>query len=293
MANNIFSEKQSACRPGINFIFSLSVLFVLLFSASLMAQGDLAVFPKRVVFENNKKYEDLNLINNGKDTARYSISFVQIRMKPDGSFERITEPDSGQYFADSYVRIFPRNVVLAPREAQVVKLQVTKAEKLKPGEYRSHIYFRADANTKPLALGETEKPKDTTSISIRLIPIYGVTIPVIIRAGEPAVKVNLSNLSFEMANDTTPTVKMDINRTGNMSVYGDIKVEHVSPAGKVTQVGNIQGLAVYTPTPFRHTVIRLDNVAGIDYHSGKLHVVYTAQRDDKVEKYSEAEFKLN
>lgn len=293
MAKNIFSGKQSACRPGINFIFGFSVLFVLLFSASLMAQGDLSVFPKRVVFENNKKYEDLNLINNGKDTARYSISFVQIRMKEDGNFENITKPDSGQYFADSYVRFFPRNVVLAPGETQVVKLQFTKAEKLKAGEYRSHIYFRADPNTKPLALGETEKPKDTTSISIRLVPIYGVTIPVIIRSGESTTKIKLSDLSFEMVNDTTPTVKMNINRTGNMSVYGDIKVEHVSPAGKVTQVGNIQGLAVYTPIPFRRTVIRLDNAAGVDYRSGKLRVVYAAQRDDKGEKYSEAEFKLN
>ena len=77
-----------------------------------MAQGNLLVTPKRVVFEGNKRSEELNLANIGKDTATYIISFIQIRMKEDGMFERITQPDPEQNFADKNLRFFPRTVTL-------------------------------------------------------------------------------------------------------------------------------------------------------------------------------------
>lgn len=48
--------------------------------------------PRRVVFEGAKKYEELNLANTGKDTARYVISLIHVRMKEDGSFIEINEP---------------------------------------------------------------------------------------------------------------------------------------------------------------------------------------------------------
>ena len=51
---------------------------------------------------------------------------------------------------------------------------------MSPGEYRSHLYFRAIPAEKPL--GEKEVLKDTTSISIKLVPVFGITVPVIIRS---------------------------------------------------------------------------------------------------------------
>jgi len=74
-----------------------------------------------------------------------------------------------------------------------------------PGEYRSHIYFRAVPNPKPL--GEEEK-KDTTKFSVRLIPVFGITIPAIIRIGESNTQVSLSDLGFSIQNDTIPVVQV-------------------------------------------------------------------------------------
>ena len=134
---------------------------------------------------------------------------------------------------------------LPPNEAQVVKIQLIKTNHMSPGEYRSHIYFRAVPAEKPL--GEKEVLKDTTSISIKLVPIFGITVPVIIHVGESTAKVSISDVSFEMVNDTMPILKMAFNRTGNMSVYGDIAIDYISPQGKVTRVSFVQGMAVYTP----------------------------------------------
>ena len=81
---------------------------LLAFSFTTFAQGDLLIMPKRVMFEGAKRSEDLNLANIGRDSATYVISIVQIRMKEDGTFERIAVPDSGQNFSDKNIRFFPR-----------------------------------------------------------------------------------------------------------------------------------------------------------------------------------------
>ncbi len=259
-------------------------------SATVKAQGNLLITPRRVVFEGNKRSEELNLANTGKDTAKYNVSIVDYRMREDGSFLEISQPDTGQKFAGKYLRFFPRAVVLAPNEAQVVKIQVTKANELEPGEYRSHVYFRAVPDAKPL--GEGEGKKDSSAISVRLVPIFGITIPVIIRVGENSTKLMLSDLSFDQVNDTTPRLKLVLNRTGNMSVYGDLVVEHISPQGKVTPAGSVKGIAVYTPNPLRRFQMDLDKTTGINYHTGKLQVVFSTQSDVRPVKLAETELLL-
>jgi len=279
-------------RSG-HFLIYMSAIFLFSFMVdeNIAAQGNLLVTPKRVVFEGNRKSFDLNLANIGKDTATYSISLVQIRMKEDGSFETITTPDPDQKFADRNLRYFPRTVTLAPNEAQVVKVQLIKTSELAPGEYRSHFYFRAIPKEKPL--GEGELNRDTTTISIKLIPIFGITIPAIIRVGESTAAVSISDVALEMRNDTIPELKLIFNRSGNMSVYGDLSVDHVAADGKVTNVGKANGIAVYTPNAIRKFRLNLSTKAGIDFHSGRLVATFSAPSDVKPQKYAEAELILS
>jgi hypothetical protein len=256
----------------------------------LIAQGNLLITPRRVVFEGTKKNQELNLANTGKDTATYNVSLVEYRMKEDGSFEVITEPDPGQNFADKYIRFFPRTVTLAPNEAQVIKMQLFRTTDLPAGEYRSHIRFRAEP--KQTALGEEEKPKDSTTLSVKLVPVFGITIPVIILVGETSVQVTLSDLSFQMLNDTIPRLNLAFNRTGNMSVYGDLEINHVSPGGKSVQVGTVRGISVYTPNAIRRIKMDLNPIPGVDFRTGKLRIIYSAQSDTKPIRLAEAELKL-
>jgi len=255
------------------------------------AQGNLLITPRRVVFEGNKRSFDLNLANLGNDTATYAISIVQIRMKEDGGFESITVPDPDQRFADKYIRFFPRIVTLGPAEAQLVKIQLIRSNELQPGEYRSHFYFRSIPKVKPL--GEKEIVRDTTTISVRLTPIFGITIPVIIRVGESTARVSLSDLTFETVNDTVPRIGMVFNRTGNMSFFGDIAVDYISPQGKVTRVGIANGVAVYTPNTIRQFKFNLNKVPGVDFRTGTLRVIYSAPSDVKPLRYAEAELTLH
>ena len=264
---------------------SIILLFILFFTTSLFAQGDLLITPRRVVFEGNKRVEELNLSNAGTDTSTYNVSFVQYRMTEDGTFQEITEPDPGQNFADKNLRFFPRSVTLAPGEAQTVRMQVINKDKLAPGEYRSHVYFRAVP--KEGALGMEDANTDTAALSIRLIPIFGITIPIIIRTGENNTNVSLSGLALNQVNDTTKVLTMTFNRTGNMSAYGDIRVTHISPDGTKTPIGAVNGVAVYTPNTLRRFNYLLDRDLPVNLSAGSIRVEYFSQSDRNPDKLAE------
>jgi P pilus assembly chaperone PapD len=292
------SKTRSVLQGKFHYSFSLRSFVIFIALGFLIgspiivnAQGDLMITPRRVVFEGGKKSIDLNLANIGQDTATYSISLVQIRMKEDGGFETITEPDPDQKFADRFIRFFPRSVTLGPNEAQAVKIQLIRSNELEPGEYRSHFYFRSIPKTTPL--GEGEEVRDTTTISVMLKPIFGITIPAIIRVGESTAKVTISDLRFELINDTVPRISFVFNRSGNMSVFGDLSVDHISTQGKITRVGIANGVAVYTPNTRRRFQFNLDNVPGVNFKTGTLRVIYSAPSDVKPVRFTEAELPLN
>jgi hypothetical protein len=273
----------------IVFLLAL-VVFTGVMIPRAQAQGNLLVTPRRVVFDGSNRVMELNLANTGRDTARYNISFIQYRMTEEGAFEEITEPDPGQFFADNHLRFFPRSVTLAPNEAQTVRMQVVGRERLDPGEYRSHVYFRAVPNQ--VALGEEDPNRDTTSVSVRLIPIFGITIPVIIRVGEPTTEVYISDLVLDKPEEGSPQLQMTFNRSGNMSVYGDLNVTHVSAEGTETIVGVVNGIAVYTPNALRRFRLELNPPEGVSLDSGKLLITYNAQSDVKPETYASAQLEL-
>ena len=262
----------------------------LMYALPASAQGDLMITPRRIVFQGAVRTADINLANTGNDSATYAISLVQIRMLENGGFETITEPDPGQMFADRFVRFFPRTITLGPNEAQVVKVQLYRTSELQTGEYRSHFYFRAVPEKR--ALGEPETQADTSTFSVRLTPIFGITIPVIIRSGETTANVTLSGLDLEIINGNIPRLSIVFNRTGNMSVYGDITVDHISTQGKITRVGVANGVAVYTPNTLRRFQFDLASEAGVDYTKGTLRVIYSASSDVKPARLAEAELAL-
>lgn len=260
--------------------FVLTIAAQLVYIPGIMAQGNLVIMPRRVVFEDAKqRTQELNIANNGTDTAKYLVSVIQYRMLESGNFELITLPDSGQYFADKNFRFFPRSVVLGPNEAQTIKIQVINTAELKPGEYRSHLYFRAVAKENPI--GEKLDKNPAKTISVSLVPTFGIAIPVIIRVGISPAVVSILKSEFTLNSENPPILNLTFSRRGNTSVYGDIKVNHISEQGKVTPAGLAKGFAIYTPVKIRHFAFNLDKSLGIDYRKGKLQILYTTSSDSK------------
>lgn len=284
--------KNNLMKKLHHFLAAFIAGLTLVMSFSAYAQGDLMVTPRRIIFEGNKQTEELTLANTGNDTARYSISFLQYRMTPDGAFDEISIPDSGQYFADEYLRFFPRSVTLAPNEAQVVRMQVRRKPDMVNAEYRSHIYFRAIPTEKPLG---TELSPDSSSIGVRLIPVFGISIPTIIRVGELEAEVAIVDPSVVIKSDSLAELSLTFFRKGDKSVYGDIKVMWApenSTEFEPVEVGIVRGLAVYTPNTHRKFRMNLLNTPEVDYRNGKLIISYKSSSDLEPEVFAEKEVLL-
>ena len=256
------------------------LIFMILCNVDLIAQGNLQITPHRAIFEGGKKSIDINLVNTGQDSANYNISFLQYRLTDDMEVQEITTPDPGQNFADKNIRFFPRSVILGPNESQIVKLLLVKSEQLAPGEYRSHLYFRAVPIQK--ALGEEAKRDTSKAISISIVPIFGVSIPVIIRVGEPSVTLRITDLNLEMAKDGTHKLNLIVHRDGNMSVIGNISLTHISLEGKETKIGFEAGVVVYTPNALRRLKVDIENNSTVDLKKGKIRVAFLTQEDKPV-----------
>lgn len=277
-------------KPFISLTGIVTLLLSLFVNTASRAQGNLFINPIRIVFEGQRRSQEISLANTGTDSARYQVSFVQIRLTENGNFEQIETPEPGQLFADKNLRIFPRIVSLGPKETQVIRVQVFKKEQLQAGEYRSHLYFRA-LPTKDKVLN----PKDTAetkSVSVKIVPVFGITIPVIIRIGENQTTATVTALKLEKQQNNEAVLQFRINRMGNMSVYGDVNVTHISPSGKATPVGFIKGISVYTPNTLRHINLKLNTQSKVNYSSGKLALSFDSLKDGKMEKLAMAELKL-
>ncbi|WP_217447543.1 fimbria/pilus periplasmic chaperone [Maribellus comscasis] len=276
----------------LSFLYKSMLFFsvVVLLPQISRAQGDLLITPRRVVFEGSKQREEITLANTGQDTAYYSISFLQYRMTEDGNFKEVTEPEEGQMFADSYIRFFPRSVELAPGESQVVRMQLRRMPNMVDGEYRSHLYFRAVPEEKPL--GEEDILTDSTAIGIRLTPIFGISIPVIARIGDLSSDVVLSDLNVQQNSQGANVLNVVLNREGTQSVYGDLKAEYITPEGEKYDVGLVKGIAVYTPNLLRRFTMTLNTPVGIELNKGKLLVRYSSSSEAKPQVYDEKELVL-
>lgn len=266
----------------------LFLVFYSFFPTKIFSQGDLLITPNRVVFEGRKQKETLNLLNTGIETTTYSISFVQRRMNEDGSFTSIETPDEGQLFADPYLRIYPRTVTLEPGEGQVVMLQFKRKPEMQDGEYRSHLYFRSEKDYTPLG---NEKADSTKTLSVQLIPIFGISIPVIIRLGyNTTVNSGISNLKFEKTPE--PTLSFKLLRSGDFSIYGNIVIDFIPDNGEPIQIGAVKGVAVYTNITERLMTIKLDSKLE-DLKNGTIRVTYKSKENVKRQVvFAEGELKL-
>ena len=278
-------------------ILSALVFCLALPSATLFAQtgaGDLTVTPTRAVFEGRDRSTQISLINRGTATATYRVSFIQMRMAEDGQFEEITEPGPGEHFADALIRYSPRQVTLEPGVAQTVRLMLRKPADLAPGEYRSHMIFHAvpdaDAGT---SIENVELEGE--EFDIRLTPIYRISIPVIVRHGELTAEAELGDVGLVTRDgESPPGLALRLHRRGERSIYGDVDVTWIPDGGDPeVVVGQIKGLAVYSPNASRSLVLPLRPPAGVELENGRLKVTFSEEPSAHGAASSEVDIRLD
>jgi P pilus assembly chaperone PapD len=240
------------------------------------AMAGLMLHPTRLVFDKNQRATQVELINNGSESATYRISLVNRRMSEDGDFAAITAPGPGEQFADSMLVFSPRQITLAPGATQTVRVMVRRPAGLAGGEFRSHLLFEKQPEPGPAGSAAGQEPQQ---IGILLNVLVGASIPVIVREGETGATAALSHLALQRSADGRPAIALQIDRTGTRSVYGDLEATFTPTGGGQTVVARAGGISVYTPNPMRRALLPMTAPDGTVLAHGTLHVTYRERPD--------------
>ena len=236
-------------------IWTRSILGASLVAAPLLAVptaaeagvGDLLVAPTRIVLDGRKGAEII-LNNIGDEQATYRVSIEFRRMTEAGDLVDVTTPTGADQKAEDMIVYAPRKVTLAPNQPQAIRIAARPGQGVADGEYRVHMLFRAIPPATPVVQAQAEEVK---GVQFKLTPVYGVTIPVIVRLGNLQATAGIADVRLEKK-DGAVAVGLDLTRTGSRSTYGEVRV---LKAGVKDPIAIQKGVAIYTEVGKRHVSV--------------------------------------
>ncbi len=242
--------------------------------------GDLLVAPTRIVLDGRKGAEII-LNNIGEEPATYRISVEFRRMLPNGTLEDVAEITDADKAARDLIVYAPRRVTLAPNQPQSIRINARPPKGLPDGEYRVHMLFRAIPPATPVVNQAAQAAK---GVSFKLIPIYGVTIPVIVRLGNLQVQAAISDVHVERR-DGKPAIALQLSRSGTRSTFGDVRI---LKSGVKDPIAIQRAVAVYTDVTSRQVSIPVaDSFKG--QLAGPVTIQYVETFDDGTKTLAETQ----
>jgi P pilus assembly chaperone PapD len=245
MGTNMRELLGKACRGVAARVVIGATLLAALPLAPVDAAGDLLIAPTRVVFDGRRGTEVI-LNNIGNEEATYRITLELRRMNDQGRLDDVDQAEANEKekAALGVIRFAPRRVTLPPNQPQSIRVGMQAAENLPDGEYRAHMLFRAIPKT-PAADGAQEVG---SGLKIQLIPIYGISIPIIVRKGNLQATAAMSNVRMTTDNEGS-ALEFDLSRQGDKSVFGEI---HVTKPGVAEPISIAKGIAIYPEVASRN-----------------------------------------
>lgn len=227
-----------ACSAFAGRIVATAILASASLATPANAAGDLLIAPTRVILDGRRGTEVI-LNNIGNEEATYRISLELRRMNDQGRLDDVdaAAATDGEKAALEVIRYAPRRVTLPPNQPQSIRIGMQPANDLPDGEYRAHLLFRAI----PKAASVEAAQNVGNDLKIQLIPIYGISIPVIVRKGNLEGTAALANVRVGQDGEG-PTLEFDMTRKGSKSVFGEI---HVTKPGVAEPVTVAKGIAIY------------------------------------------------
>lgn len=241
-------------------------------------QADLLISPTRVFFNQRERVQKVILKNTSDQQKTYRIFFKSLQMDEMGIYHEMTAdkipvefkgaPDNA---AAPYIRYSPRMVTVKPNEAQTVRLFLRRKSNMDLKEYRSHLAFK---EIPPKDFGRVIGSDNKKENTIRLLTLFEVTIPVIVKNGSEDAEVIIDQLKV-LANGDKPKLKVLFNRSGGTSSYGNIIVKY-RPEGSDTfnVIGQVNRFFVFYPGKKRQIDIPLETSADVDLNKGVIQVSY-------------------
>jgi P pilus assembly chaperone PapD len=261
--------------------------------AVLPVHADLVLFPTRVVIEGNQRAAQVELVNSGSQPETYRIEIVNRRMTETGDIVAADDVQPGEQPLGDMIRYSPRQVTLQPGVSQVVRITVRKPANLAAGEYRSHLQFDRVPDAEGQSSLESAAKPQPGQIAIVLQALVGASIPLIVRHGQTSANATVTGLALSAGPDGTPSLAFEIRRSGNASVYGDVRASYTPRGGgRPVELARVDGVAVYVPNPLRKATLALKPPAGTALQGGTLHLAFMARPEAGGKPMAEADLAL-
>jgi P pilus assembly chaperone PapD len=242
------AEMLNWTRPLI-VAAALAAPFVAVSMPAEAGIGDLLVAPTRIVLDGRKGAEVV-LNNIGEEPAVYRVSVEFRRMDKDGGLNEVSQPTADDEKAADMIVYAPRRVTLAPHQPQAIRIAARPPQGLPDGEYRVHLLFRAIPPATPVVQAAASAPEK--GLRFQLTPVYGVTIPVIVRLGNLQATAGIANVHLDKGQDGNSVVSLELSRAGARSTFGEVRV---LKAGVKDPIAIQKGVAVYTEVNSRKVLL--------------------------------------
>ena len=253
----------------------------LLLLISSTCSASLMITPLRASFFDDKRSEEVILVNASDEIKSYRLEWVEQASLPEGGYRPLNAQEAANFpTASKFLRYSPRQVTLKPGESQVIKLVLRKPNNLPAGEYRSHLRFRAI-------------PKNVTpEAGINVYAVMSFSIPVIVKQGAKQAQASLDGLSISALNGK-PQLRAAISRKGANSVIGNIQLFY-KPVGsaKELEVARYNDFSIYPEVS--QSQLSLINTAEMPAQlNGTLRLEYKGTQEWSGTTFASKEYQVN
>lgn len=176
----------------------------------------------RVFITDKSSKQDFLLFNRGTATEKCDIKLIDYDISEDGKLQSLGYGEYSENSAQRYIRVSPRRVEIEPQKTQKLKIIARGFSKATINELHSYLSIECIGNSI-----QAKRPDNSNSNlnAVGLIPKMINRIPIIIRKDQSDVNVDFTNVELANIDGEHVSLKFNLNRRGDRSIYGSIKVE--------------------------------------------------------------------
>lgn len=257
-------------RSSISSVRSWLLLGALLVIASLAEA--IVVAPHYAILDQRTRSGVIYLHNPATEAEEVSISFIFGYPASDSagnvSIKVIERPASDDPSAKSWIRAYPRRMVVGPGQTRAVRLLAQPPTDLPEGEYWARAVVHSRSAQPP-----TVTP-DSTGVQVGLNLEVRTVVPVSYRNGNVNTGLVITTIDHSVASDSL-VAKVGLRRTGNAAFLGTLHTTLVDDTAAVVAESHRQ-IAVYRNL-LRRISLPLDGLPTGEY---TLHIRLDTRRTD-------------
>jgi hypothetical protein len=217
-----------------------SILISLLMLGSAHPAEAVSVSPTALYIDSRSRKGMMTLYNPGSLPEEIRIGFAFGYPVSDAlgtvTVEVVDKAPPGEPSAASWMRVFPRRLILQPGQRQVIRVMVRPPAGLADGEYWSRIIISSRGGQPPI---EQSQGSVSMQLNVETVMVMAANY----RQGEVNTGLEVTSASAERSGAEV-MLQVDMQRTGNAALLGQLTAELLDARGTVLATAH-DDIAVY------------------------------------------------